>query len=136
MKWFCDGTSAFRGSLVLLQVLACSNFHCSPFLPPLSVCAGRGDLPVWPWAVCSLQAALGTSCLTPSQCPWHCAAFIPFSAAQSPIPKAYSTDTAISTKIDAKNWTVLLRGYRQGRKIQSDISSDSLNIAHSIYSEI
>lgn len=39
VKWFCEGTSASRESLFLLQVLVCSNFHSSALLPPsLWVC--------------------------------------------------------------------------------------------------
>lgn len=66
VKQFCKGTSAFGGSLFLLLVLA--SFHPSALLAPLPsvrACGGIfGCLAAGP-----LQAALGTSYLTPSQPP-------------------------------------------------------------------
>lgn len=68
VKRFCKGTSAFGGSLFLLLVLAAASFHPSTLLAPLpSVCARGGIFGCL--AVGPLQAALGTSYLTPSQPP-------------------------------------------------------------------
>jgi len=43
VKWFCKGTSGFRGSLFMLLVLATASFHSSALLDPLpAVCANVG----------------------------------------------------------------------------------------------
>lgn len=68
VKWFCKGTSAFGGSLFLLLVLATASFHPSALLAPLPSVRARGGI-FGCLAAGPLQAALGTSYLTPSQPP-------------------------------------------------------------------